>query len=98
MNFLNLVKFLLGSLKGSNVHETIAKVCQTAGTAVAAVDSNKGGNDDLAAGALLAIGEGFEKYSKQASNQHGNIVDSLIAGLQEYRTQAEECGLIVDKS
>ena len=61
---------------------------------VAAIDSKDAGHDDLAAGAILALGDGFKKYGDKGSNFQGNIVDALIAGLNEYRSEMVRCGKI----
>ena len=85
---------MIGLIKGSNVFQTVGNVLHTAGTTVAAIDSNDAGNDDLAAGAILALGDGFKKYGDKGSNLQGNIVDALIAGLNEYRSEMVRCGKI----
>jgi hypothetical protein len=85
---------MVGLMKGSNVFKTVGNVLHIAGTTVAASDKNDTGNDDLAAGAILALGEGFTKYGEKSSNLQGNIVDALISGLNEYRTEMVRCGKI----
>lgn len=96
MNPLDLIKGILGVATGNSAYETIAKVCQTTGATVVAIDSNNTGADDLAGGAIVVIGDAFSAYAKQDNNEHGNVVDALIAGLQQYRTQAVRCGLITN--
>jgi len=85
---------MIGLIKGSNVFQTVGNVLHTAGVTVAAVDTNNTGNDDLAAGAILTLGEGFTRYGQGTSNTHGNIVDALISSLTEYRSEMVRCGKI----
>ena len=85
---------MVGLIKGSNIYKTVGNVLHVAGTTVAAADSNNTGNDDLAAGAILALGEGFAKFGEKSSNLQGNIVDALISGLTEYKAEMVRCGKI----
>lgn len=86
---------MIGLIKGNNVYSTVGNVLHTAGVTVAAADANDTGNDDLAAGAILTIGEGFTRYGQGGSNTHGNIVDALLAGLTEYRAEMVKLGKIL---
>lgn len=85
---------LLGLFQGSNVYETIVKVLVLIAGFIVNIDSDKEGNDDLLAGSLFAAASAIEAYGKQDDNEHGNIVDGLIAGLSEYRKQMVALGKI----
>ena len=61
---------------------------------VAGADADRKGPDDLTAGVLFAVAAGVDAYAEQDNNQHGNIVDGVIACLTEYRRQAVDLGLI----
>lgn len=90
MNPLELLK-LLG---GKNPFELVSKILVLVAGFLAAADENNDGPDDLAAGALFSISSGLDAYARKDDNEHGNIVDGLIAGLQEYRTQMVKAGKI----
>lgn len=86
--------FLLSLLKGSNIYETVTKILNLAAGFLAARDTDRQGTDDLLAGCLLSISDGIAAYAVQDNNEHGNIVDGLIAGLQKYREEMISCGKI----
>jgi hypothetical protein len=86
--------FLISLLKGSNIYETVTKILNLAAGFLAANDPDKQGTDDLLAGCLLSISDGIAAYGKKDNNEHGNIVDGLIAGLQKYRSEMVDCGVI----
>jgi hypothetical protein len=88
------LQFLLSLIKGKNVFETVSKVLVLVAGFLAGIDADKEGNDDLAAGALLAVADATAAYGEQDNNEHGNIVDGLIAGLQRYRAEMVQCGRI----
>src|SRR3954447_25877485 len=85
---------MVGLIKGSNVFKTVGSILHTAGATVAALDSNDTGSDDLAAGAILAVGDGFAKYGDKDSNKQGNIVEALISSLETYKAEMIRCGKI----
>lgn len=88
------LQFLLSLIKGSNLYETVVKVLTLVAGFIAGVDSNKQGNDDLLAGALYSVAAAVEAYGEKDNNEHGNIVDGVIAGLLEYREQMVTLGRI----
>ena len=88
------LQFLLGLIRGSNVYETVVKVLTIVAGFLAGVDADKEGNDDLLAGALFSVASAVEAYGHQDNNEHGNVVDGLIAGLTEYRDQMVQLGKI----
>ena len=90
------LNFLLSLIRGKNHYETISKVLATAAGFIAGADENKTGNDDLLAGCLLAVADGVSAYAVKDNNEHGNIVDGLIAGLQKYRAEMVACGKITN--
>ena len=90
--------FLIALLKGSNIYETITKILNLAAGFLAANDTDKTGTDDLLAGCLLSISDGIAAYGQKDNNQHGNVVDGLIAGLQKYRDEMATCGKITTAS
>lgn len=94
MNPLNLI---LSLVKGKNIYDTASKVLVTLAGFLSGMDPNKTGNDDLAAGVMVSVAKGLDAYAVDDNNEHGNIVDAVIAGLQEYRRQAVDLGLITDK-
>ena len=51
----------------------------------------------LLAGCLLSISDGISAYAIKDNNEHGNIVDGLIAALQKYREEMIQCGVISTK-
>ena len=81
-------------LRGSNIYETAAKLLSVVAGFLAAKDSDRDGPDDLLAGCLLSLSDGISAYAVRDNNQHGNIVDGLIAGLQRYREEMITCGKI----
>ena len=89
MNILGIFGLL-----GGNVFQKVSLILATAAGLLANLDANKEGNDDLAAGALLALSAGFAAYAQKGYNQHGNIVDALISGLTEYKEKMKELGII----
>lgn len=89
------LSFLISILKGSNVFETVAKILNIAAGFLANNDADKLGTDDLAAGVLSAAADGLKAYGVRDTNEHGNIVDGVIAGLQEYREEMVQLGRIV---
>lgn len=93
MNFA----FLLSLIKGRNIYETISKVLTLLAGFVAGADSNKSGTDDLTAGVLASVAKGIDAYAVQDNNLHGNVVDGVIAALEEYRAQAKDLGLITQQ-
>ena len=88
--------FLIALLKGSNIYETIVKILNLAAGFLAAHDDDKQGNDDLLAGCLSSVADGIAAYGQQDNNEHGNIVDGLIAGLKKYREEMVTIGKIVN--
>ena len=60
---------MIGLIKGSNVFQTVGNVLHTAGTTVAAIDSNDAGNDDLAA-QLDVVTDGW--FSEHLPNTPGS--------------------------
>ena len=86
--------FLLSLLKGSNIYDTVVKILNLATGFLAARDVDNNGSDDLLAGCLLSISDGIAAYAVKDNNEHGNIVDGLIAGLQKYREAMIACGEI----
>ncbi len=88
------LQLLLGLFQGSNLYETLVKVITLIAGFIANIDGDKQGKDDLLAGALFSVAEGIDAYGKQDDNEHGNIVDGLIAGLTEYREQMVSLGKI----
>ena len=86
--------FLLALLKGSNIYETLTKILNLTAGFIAARDIDETGADDILAGCLLSISDGISAYAVQDNNEHGNIVDGLIAGLQKYRQEMVSCGKI----
>ena len=84
---------IFGLLSG-NVFAKVGMILATAAGLLASLDANKEGNDDLAAGALLALSAAFTAYSNKEHNQHGNIVDALISGLKEYKARMQDLGII----
>ena len=91
MNFA----FVLGLIKGRNMYETISKVLTPLAGFVAGADSNKTGTDELTAGVLASVAKGIDAYAVQDNNEHGSVVDGVIAALEEYRAQAKDIGLII---
>ena len=61
---------------------------------LAAKDTDREGPDDLLAGCLLSLSDGITAYAVRDNNEHGNIVDGLIAALQRYREEMVACGNI----
>ena len=88
---------LLTLLKGSNTYQTIIKILQLAAGFLAGRDADHTGTDDLLAGCLLSISDGISAYAAKDNNEHGNIVDGLIAALQKYREEMIQCGVIRTK-
>lgn len=85
---------LFSLLRGANVYETAAKLLSVVAGFLAANDNNKDGTDDLLAGCLLSLSDGISAYAVKDNNQHGNIVDGLIAALHRYREEMIACGKI----
>ena len=85
---------LFSLLRGANVYETAAKLLGVVAGFLAASDADKDGTDYLLAGCLLSLSDGISAYAVCDNNQHGNIVDGLIAGLQRYREEMVACGKI----
>jgi len=81
-------------LRGSNVYETAAKLLTVVAGFLAAKDADRVGSDDLLAGCLLSLSDGISAYATKDNNEHGNIVDGLIAGLTRYREEMIACGKI----
>lgn len=86
--------FLLSLVRGSNVYETIGKMLEIIAGFLAGLDANDTGKDDLLAGVFLSLADGIKAYGEQDNNEHGNIVDGLIAGLQTYRAEMVRLGYI----
>jgi hypothetical protein len=89
--------FLITLLKGANVYETIVKILNLSAGFLAAHDPDHTGTDDLLAGCLSAVADGINAYAVKDNNEHGNIVDGLIAGLQKYRDEMVTCGKITTR-
>ena len=70
---------LFSLLRGLNVYETAAKLLSV--VAGSANDTDKDGTDDPLAGCLLSLSDGIPAYAVRHNNQHGNVVDGLIAAL-----------------
>lgn len=81
-------------LRGSNVYETAAKLLSVVAGFLAARDTDREGTDDLFAGCLLSLSDGIAAYAVRDNNQHGNVVDGLIAALQRYREEMVACGKV----
>lgn len=88
------LQFLLSLIKGKNIYDTVAKILTVLAGFLAGADADKNGNDDLAAGAVYALATAVEAYAVKDNNEHGNIVDGLIAGLHKYRAEMVACGKI----
>ena len=89
--------FLLALLKGSNTYATVVKILNLSAGFLAGRDPDHTGPDDLLAGCLLSISDGISAYAVKDNNQHGNIVDGLIAALQKYREEMIRSGVITAK-
>jgi hypothetical protein len=89
--------FLLALLKGSNTYDTVVKILNLSAGFLAGRDADHTGTDDLLAGCLLSISDGISAYAAKDNNEHGNIVDGLIAALQKYREEMTQCGAISTK-
>ena len=72
--------FLLTLLKGSNTYDTVVKILNLAARFLAGRDADHTGTDDLLAGCLISIADGISACAIKDHNQHGSIVDGLIAG------------------
>jgi hypothetical protein len=81
-------------LRGSNIYETAAKLLGVVAGFLAAKDTDREGSDDLLAGCLLSLSDGISAYAVRDNNEHGNIVDGLIATLTRYREEMAACGKI----
>ena len=90
-------KFQPALLKGSKVYDTVVKILNISAGFHAGRDPDHTGTDDLVTGWLLSISDGISTYAVKDNNQHGNIVDGLIAGLQKYREEMIQCGVITTK-
>lgn len=88
------LSFFIALLKGSNIYETVAKILNIAAGFLANNDTDKIGTDDLAAGVSSAVADGLTAYGLKDNNEHGNIVDGVIAGLQKYRQEMISFGKI----
>ena len=81
-------------MRGANVYETATKLLTVVAGFLAAKDPDREGTDDLLAGCLLSLSDGITAYAVRDNNQHGNIVDFLIAGLHRYREEMVAAGKI----
>ncbi len=85
---------IISLLKGANIYETVVKVLNLAAGFLAAKDNDKLGTDDLLAGCLSSIADGIAAFGQKDNNEHGNIVDGLIATLTRYRDEMIQLGRI----
>lgn len=91
------LSFLLGLLRGTNVWETVAKILTIGGGFVAGLDADKKGSDDLIADIMISAADGLTAYGRKDYNKVGNIIDSVIAGLQKLKAQLIASGVVVLK-
>lgn len=85
---------IISLIKGTNVYQTAAKLLNLLAGFLAGRDADHTGPDDMLAGCLSAIADGISAYAVKDNNEHGNIVDGLIAGLEKYREEMVLCGQI----
>ena len=87
-------QILLQLFKGKNIYATIGKVLGFGGAAIAGIDGNNTGTDDLVAQIMLAGSDGLEIYANPniPNDQKIRVIDSIIVALNSLRNSLTNQG------
>ena len=74
-------------LGGGNIWNKTSKILSGAAFGIGLMDSNKTGADDIIATCLSSAASGLDAYGNKDLGKAERLIDSLIAGLNELKTE-----------